>query len=213
MIEFSYLCFLLFTLTFLGLLVIKNSKISPKKIKIFLNIVLIPLIVRYITLIINFTVEEQRIIYFLKYLYNLNYLCIPLIIIVILYIFLRNENLRFNYLYIIFIAFITLYLIMIKVYKHNILIDIKFGFIIRLENSSLVTLIYLIIIASFLVFTLINLDKPFSNKIGMRYILGALSLYLAEFILVLSGLYIYPFSIIGELLVYLVLLKSISTFK
>lgn len=213
MIEFSYLCFLLFTLIFLVLLVRKNSKLSPKKIKIFLNIVLIPLIIRYVSLIINFIVEEQRIVYFLKYLYNLNYLCIPLIIVVILYIFLRNEKLRFNYLYIILVAFTTLYLIIIKVYKHNILIDIKFGFFIILENSSLVSLIYLIVMASFLVFSLINLDKPFSNNIGMRCILGTLALYLIEFILGLSGLYIYPFSIIGEILIYLNLLKSINTFK
>ena len=92
MIEFSYLCFLLFTLTFLVLLVRKNSELSPKKIKMFLNIVLAPLIVRYIALIISFIVEEQRIVYFLKYLYNLNYLSIPLIVVVIVYIYLRNEE-------------------------------------------------------------------------------------------------------------------------
>lgn len=213
MIEFSYLCFLLFTLIFLILLFRKNNSISPKKIKIFLNIILIPLIVRYIGLIVNFTVEEQRIIYFLKYLYNLNYLCIPLVILVILYIFLRNENLKFNYLYIILVIFTSLYLMIIKFYKHNILIDIKFGFFISLENSSLITLIYLVIIASLLVFTLINLDKPFSNKLGMRFVLGILALYLIEFILGLSGLYIYPISIIGEILIYSILLKSINTFK
>lgn len=213
MIEFSYLCFLLFTLTFLVLLVRKNCKLSPKKIKIFLNIILVPLIVRYIALIISFIVEEQRIVYFLKYLYNLNYLSIPLIVVVIVYIYLRNEKIKFNYLYIILIAFITLYLIIIRTYKHNILIDIKFGFIITLENSSLVTLIYLAIMASILVFSLINLDKPFSNKIGMRCILGTLVLYLIEFILGLGGLYIYPISIIGEIIIYLNLLKAIDTFK
>lgn len=213
MIEFSYLCFLLFTLTFLVLLVRKNSKLSPKKIRIFLNIILVPLIVRYIALIISFIVEEQRVVYFLKYLYNLNYLSIPLIVVVIVYIYLRNEKIKFNYLYIILLAFLTLYLIIIKVYKHNILIDIKFGFIITLENSSLVTLIYLVIMASILVFSLINLDKPFSNKIGMRCILGTLALYLMEFILGLSGLYIYPISIIGEIIIYLNLLKAINTFK
>jgi hypothetical protein len=213
LIEFSYLCFLLFTLTFLVLLVRKNSELSPKKIKMFLNIVLVPLIVRYIALIISFIVEEQRIVYFLKYLYNLNYLSIPLIVVVIVYIYLRNEKIKFNYLYIILVAFVTLYLIIIKTYKHNILIDIKFGFTITLENSSLVTLTYLVIIASILVFSLINLDKPFSNKVGMRCILGTLALYLIEFILCLSGLYIYPISIVGEIIICLNLLKAINTFK
>ncbi|WP_300381923.1 hypothetical protein [Clostridium sp.] len=213
MIEFSYLCLLLFTLIFLLLLVRKNNNLSPKKIKMFLNIVLTSLIIRYISLIINFIVEEQRISYLFKYLYNLNYLSIPLISIVIIYIFLRNEKLKFKYLNIVLITFIALYLTIIKFYKHSILIDIKFGFIIALENSNLVTLVYLVIMASLLVFCLINLDKTFSNKIGMRCILGTLLLYIIEFILGLSGLYIYPFSIIGEILIYLNLLKSINTFK
>lgn len=213
MLEFSYLCLLLFIITFILYLEKKNIDLSPKKIRLFVSISLMPIILRCLVLLGGVIMEKQRIIYFLRYYVLLNYFSIPLIILSALYIFLRNEKLKFNRNYIFMIILGLLYVVLVYTYKFSISITNKFGFIISLENGMIPILIYLIILASLAVFILINLDKPFCNKVGMRLLLVSLILYIVEYILLLGGISIYPYPIIGEVLILFCLFKSISTFK
>lgn len=213
MLEFSYLCLLLFIITFILYLEKKNIDLSPKKIRLFVSISLMPIILRCLVLLGGVIIEKQRIIYFLRYYVLLNYFSIPLIILSALYIFLRNEKLKFNRNYIFMIILGLLYVVLVYTYKFSISIINKFGFIISLENGMIPILIYLIILASLAVFILINLDKPFCNKVGMRLLLVSLILYIVEYILLLGGISIYPYPIIGEVLILFCLFKSISTFK
>ncbi|EEH97006.1 MULTISPECIES: hypothetical protein [Clostridium] len=213
MLEFSYLCLLLFIITFILYLEKKNIDLSPKKIRLFVSISLMPIILRCLVLLGGVIIEKQRIIYFLRYYVLLNYFSIPLIILSALYIFLRNEKLKFNRNYIFMIILGLLYVVLVYTYKFSISITNKFGFIISLENGMIPILIYLIILASLAVFILINLDKPFCNKVGMRLLIVSLILYIVEYILLLGGISIYPYPIIGEVLILFCLFKSISTFK
>ena len=171
MLEFSYLCLLLFIITFILYLEKKNIDLSPKKIRLFVSISLMPIILRCLVLLGGVIIEKQRIIYFLRYYVLLNYFSIPLIILSALYIFLRNEKLKFNRNYIFMIILGLLYVVLVYTYKFSISITNKFGFIISLENGMIPILIYLIILASLAVFILINVDKPFCNKVGMRLLL------------------------------------------
>lgn len=213
MLEFSYLCLLLFTIIFILYLEKRNLDLSPKKIKLFVSISLMPLILRYIVLLFGVFIEKQGIIYFLKYYVFFNYFSVPLIILSALYIFLRSEKQKFNRNYIFMIVLALLYVAFVYTYKISISITNNFGFVISLKDGMIPILIYLIIIASLSVFILINLDKPFSNKVGMRILLISLMLYIIEYILLLGGINIYPYPIIGEVLILGCLLKSICTFK
>ncbi|EOR20334.1 hypothetical protein A500_17650 [Clostridium sartagoforme AAU1] len=213
MLEFSYLCLLLFIITFILYLGKKNIDLSPKKIKLFISILLIPMILRCIVLLCGVIIEKQGIIYFLKEYALLNYFSIPLIILSSLYIFLRNERIKFSRNYIFMVILGLLYGLLVYTYKFSISITNNFGFIISIENGIIPILIYLIILASLAVFILINLDKPFSNKAGMRMLLISLIIYIVEYILLLGGISLYPYVIIGEVLILGCLLKSIYTFK
>lgn len=213
LLEFSYLCLLLFIITFILYLGKKNIDLSPKKIKLFISILLIPMILRCIVLLCGVIIEKQGIIYFLKEYALLNYFSIPLIILSSLYIFLRNERIKFSRNYIFMVILGLLYGLLVYTYKFSISITNNFGFIISIENGIIPILIYLIILASLAVFILINLDKPFSNKAGMRMLLISLIIYIAEYILLLGGISLYPYVIIGEVLILGCLLKSIYTFK
>ncbi|WP_253905321.1 hypothetical protein [Clostridium tertium] len=204
---------MLFIITFILYLEKKNIDLSPKKIRLFVSISLMPIILRCLVLLGGVIIEKQRIIYFLRYYVLLNYFSIPLIILSALYIFLRNEKLKFNRNYIFMIILGLLYVVLVYTYKFSISITNKFGFIISLENGMIPILIYLIILASLAVFILINLDKPFCNKVGMRLLIVSLILYIVEYILLLGGISIYPYPIIGEVLILFCLFKSISTFK
>lgn len=213
MLEFSYLCLLLFIITFILYLGKKNIELSPKKIKLFISILLIPMILRCIVLLCGVVIERQGMIYFLKEYALLNYFSIPLIILSCLYIFLRNERIKFSGNYIFMVILGLLYGLLVYTYKFSISITNNFGFIISIENGIVPILIYLIILASLAVFILINLDKPFSNKTGMRLLLISLIIYIVEYILLLGGIRLYPYAIIGEVLILGCLLKSIYTFK
>jgi hypothetical protein len=213
LLEFSYLCLLLFIITFILYLGKKNIDLSPKKIKLFISILLIPMILRCIVLLCGVIIEKQGIIYFLKEYALLNYFSIPLIILSSLYIFLRNERIKFSRNYIFMVILGLLYGLLVYIYKFSISITNNFGFIISIENGIIPILIYLIILASLAVFILINLDKPFSNKAGMRMLLISLIIYIVEYILLLGGISLYPYVIIGEVLILGCLLKSIYTFK
>lgn len=213
MLEFSYLCLLLFIITFILYLGKKNIELSPKKIKLFISILLIPMILRCIVLLCGVVIERQGMIYFLKEYALLNYFSIPLIILSCLYIFLRNERIKFSRNYIFMVILGLLYGLLVYTYKFSISITNNFGFIISIENGIVPILIYLIILASLAVFILINLDKPFSNKTGMRMLLISLIIYIVEYILLLGGISLYPYVIIGEVLILGCLLKSIYTFK
>lgn len=213
MLEFSYLCLLLFIITFILYLGKKNIDLSPKKIKLFISILLIPMILRCMVLLCGVIIEKQGIIYFLKEYALLNYFSIPLIILSSLYIFLRNERIKFSRNYIFMVILGLLYGLLVYTYKFSISITNNFGFIISIENGIIPILIYLIILASLAVFILINLDKPFSNKTGMRMLLISLIIYIVEYILLLGGISLYPYVIIGEVLILGCLLKSIYTFK
>lgn len=213
LLEFSYLCLLLFIITFILYLGKKNIELSPKKIKLFISILLIPMILRCIVLLCGVVIERQGMIYFLKEYALLNYFSIPLIILSCLYIFLRNERIKFSRNYIFMVILGLLYGLLVYTYKFSISITNNFGFIISIENGIVPILIYLIILASLAVFILINLDKPFSNKTGMRMLLISLIIYIVEYILLLGGISLYPYVIIGEVLILGCLLKSIYTFK
>lgn len=213
LLEFSYLCLLLFIITFILYLGKKNIDLSPKKIKLFISILLIPMILRCMVLLCGVIIEKQGVIYFLKEYALLNYFSIPLIILSSLYIFLRNERIKFSRNYIFMVILGLLYGLLVYTYKFSISITNNFGFIISIENGIIPILIYLIILASLAVFILINLDKPFSNKTGMRMLLISAIIYIVEYILLLGGISLYPYPIIGEVLILGCLLKSIYTFK
>ncbi|AYE33708.1 hypothetical protein [Clostridium septicum] len=213
MIGFSYLCVLLFITILILYLIKKNIKSSPKKIKLFVTISLIPLVLRYLVLILGVVIEKHSVIYLLRHIIFLNYFSIPLIILAALFIFLRDEKIRFNVNFIFLAMLLVGYVLMIFSNKISVSINNAFGFVLILEQYLVPTLIYLIILASLSVFSLLYVDKPYSNKLGMKLLLLSLVICIVEFILFLGGIKLFPYPIIGELLVLISLSKGLSTFK
>ncbi|GAB6168023.1 hypothetical protein JCM1393_04830 [Clostridium carnis] len=210
---FIYLCLLLFIIIFILYLLRKNNKVSPKKIRPFIAISLIPLLIRYLALIGGVVIEKQSIFYWLRGCILLYYFSIPLLIIVCLYVFLRDERIKFNTNYIFMIPLMLVFTGINAIYKFNININNTFGFVVTLENGLVPILIYLIILASLTVFNLLYVDKPYSNKSGMKLLLFSLVVCVMEYILFLGGIKVFPYSIIGETLVLVTVLKAIGTFK
>lgn len=210
---FGYLCLLLFILIFILYLLKINIEVSPKKIMLLINISLVTLILKYLLLIAGFTTEKQSVIYFLSFLAFSNYFSIPLMVVILLFIFMRDEKFRFNTNYIFMILLFGYYLYLIIFNNIDISINSHFGFVLRFENDLVGTLSYLIIISSLTVFNLIFIDKPYGNKLGLKMLFITLVVCILEIILFLGGIKVFPYPIIGEALMLVSLFKGISTFK
>lgn len=213
MIGFSYLCVLLFIIIFILYLFKENIRLSPSKIKLFMAMALLPLLLRVLVLICGVIIEKQSIIYLLRPFVFLNFFSIPLLIIGCLFIFLRNESIKFNTNYIFLIILLLGYLVLIIFFKIDININTTFGFVLNIRDKIIPTLIYLIIISGVTVFTLLFIDKPYSNKFGMRILLVSLIVAIVEYVFFIGEVKIFPYPLIGEIFILFSTFKSIETFE
>lgn len=211
--TFIYLCLLLFIVSFTLYIISLDLRYSPKKIKTFYLIVLIPLILKILVLLMNTVIEQQKIIYLLRHFIFLDFVTIPLLILTTLYIFLRDEKIKFNINYIFLILIALGYVVLMILQPLDIIINKQFGFVVIFQNNLISSLIYLIIIASLVVYTLLFVDKPYCNSLGMKVLLVSEIVIITEFILNLGGIKFIPYPIISNIAILIPVLMAIRTFK
>lgn len=212
MVAFIYLCILLFMIIFSLYLIYLNSSKCPIKIRKFYLVSLLIIVMRYFSLLSLWLIQRQRVIYSIKILTHLNFVAIPLLILAAIYIFLRDEKRKFDYNYIVMIILFLGYFIINAFYKLDIRVDTIFGFIVNYK-VLIPNLIYLIVISSFVIITILFVDKQYSNTCGMRLLLISLIITVIEFIIFLGGFRIFPYPLLGEICIIGCSYKAISTFK
>mgnify|MGYP000304875744 FL=1 len=213
MIAFIYLCILLFIIIFSVYLIYLSSNKCPSKIRKFYLVSLLIIVVRYLSLLSLWLIQRQRIIYFIKVLTQLSLVGMPLLVLAAIYIFLRDENRSFNYNYTFMILLFLVYVVINIFYKLDIRVDSIFGFIVSYREILIPSLIYLILISSFVVISLLFIDKPYSNTNGMKLLLVSLIITVIEFVIFLGGIRIFPYPLLGEICILGCSYKAITTFK
>lgn len=211
--AFYYLCLLLFIITIIFYLIMKARKRCPVKVRKYYIITLTILLLRNITLLLLSLIEKQEIMYFLKPMSMMDIITIPLLSMGALYIFLRNERMRFDYNFILMISMIGIYCFLISFYRLKSYIDAEFGYVVIFKDTMIPSLIYLIVMAMVTVISLINIDKPYSNTLGMKLLTFSTLVFVIEYILFLGGIKIFPYPFIGEISLLIVVLQSIDTFN
>lgn len=213
MIGFTYVCLLIVFIVFILYLIKNNHKYSPKKIKPFFFITLMILAIRFIALGTCLLIEQQYITYAIKPLMFLDLFSIPLLSLGCLYIFLRNDKIKFDYNYIFLIIAVIAFLAFAHFIPLGISIKQYYGFIISMNNPLLTSMIYMIILASLCVCTFYFVDKPFCNKFGMRFLLLSIIICIAEYFVFLGGIRIYPYPLLGEAFLLISTMIAIETFN
>lgn len=211
--AFIYLCILLFIIIFSVYLIYLSSNKCPSKIRKFYLVSLLIIVVRYLSLLSLWLIQRQRIIYFIKVLTQLSLVGMPLLVLAAIYIFLRDENRSFNYNYTFMILLFLVYVVINIFYKLDIRVDSIFGFIVSYREILIPSLIYLILISSFVVISLLFIDKPYSNTNGMKLLLVSLIITVIEFVIFLGGIRIFPYPLLGEICILGCSYKAITTFK
>lgn len=208
-----YYIFLLLIIFLLLLLIKKNEKLSPIKIKIYMRVVIVLFIFRYLILFLLCIVKSGVYIHIFKSILYLNFLCIPLIVLALDYVYLRWDKISFNINYIIGVVILLLYLAGMYFIHSKIVFDVKFGYIIKIKSETVLFLGELIIIGLLLLFSLYYSDKPNSNKKGVWYVISGLAIVIIEDILYLGGFKYFPYPIISDGIFLILINLGVNTFK
>lgn len=191
----------------------KNLEVSPKKIKIYLTLVITLFLLRHIALFLLCILKNSTIIYYLKSIIFLNHLSIPLMILAISYIYLRSEKLSFGGSYIIAAIVCAIYIGIIHISNVTIQVSYLYGFILEIDKETFLVLFSLILLGSLLVLNVILLDKPFVNKVGIRLVILAISIVMIEDIIILGGIKFFPYSVIGDMTFLIIMNLVLKSFK
>lgn len=211
--NFAYYLFLLLII-FLSILIMKkNLEVSPKKIKIYLTLIITLFLLRHIGLFLLCILNSSTIIYYLKPIIFLNHLTIPLMVLAITYVYLRSEKLSFGGSYIIAAIVCAIYMGIISTSKVIVQVSYLYGFILKIDNEIILFLFSLISLGALLILNVILLDKPFVNKMGIWFIIIAISIVMIEDIIILGGIKIFPYSVIGEMIFLIIMNLVLKSFK
>lgn len=211
--NFIYYMSLLFILFFILFLIDKDRSKAPKKIRIFLGVSLAVLFIRNMSLLLMCVIKNVEIIYLLKNLIYLDYLIIPIIILTLYYINFRFDNINFNINYIVSVVLCLVYVVFICNIDGSITLSASFGYFIILSYGNIIKGVVLAIIGVILLVGALLIDKPNSNKRGIFIIILVLISMVIEHVLIILGLWVFPYCIISEMLLLLAVNNSLNSFK
>ncbi|SFC94281.1 hypothetical protein [Clostridium uliginosum] len=211
--NFAYYLILLFIICLSFLILKKNLEVSPKKIKIYTTIVILLFILRHVGLFLLCILRNSNFIYSLKPIIFLNNLTIPLMVLAITYVYLRSEQLKFNWNYIIAIVLSAIYIAILYISKVTLDVNNLYGFIIKINQEILLYLFTLIILGVFLIINVILLDEKFVNKNGIRLMILAIVVVMLESVMILGGSRCFPYPVIGDLIFIIIMNSVLDSFK
>ena len=186
------------------------SKFSPNKIKAAAIIVITIILLRAISLIILSLSHNIKHLYLLKPIFFLNFISIPLLSLIALYIFIRKDNINFSYIFIIAAILAGLYGIMI--YKCPALVQTNeiYGYTMILTKDLYLYWIYVILNTIILFLTIALSSNKNINKLGISMIIFAALITIIEFILWIIGIRILAENVIGDMLWSITIVYALS---
>ncbi|MBU3179601.1 hypothetical protein [Clostridium psychrophilum] len=168
--------------------IISSLIYAPKKIKIIITIALILMTFRYIALIILLIVVNQNYLYLLKPAVYTNFLCIPICGILSVFIFARNDKVKFRKIAIMCFMLCIVYFIVIYRSFVDISISNICGYTLILNLKDYFNVILLVINSIFIVKGIELSSKTYSNKLGAILITISASITLISVLLTLISI-------------------------
>lgn len=211
--NFAYYIFLLLIIFLCFFTIKRNLSVSPKKIKIYFTIILLLLLFRHLGLVSLCILESSKYIYYLKSIIYLDNIAVPLIVLAVTYVYSRSEKLKFTGSYFIFAAVTAIYACIIYLSKVMVNVSSIYGFIISIDNEILVSMFSLILLGIMIIINVLLLDKKYVNKKGIWFIISAIVAVMIEKVIIMGGIRIFPYSVIGELIFIIIINFVLNGFK
>ncbi|KGM98864.1 hypothetical protein ADU90_10725 [Clostridium botulinum] len=209
---YIYLILLIFMLFIIYKGFKDNIKKSPHKIKIISSFVFIIMGIRYLTLSIFFFMGNIRYLYLLKGSYFLNFIGIPLIGLITIYIVMRDYKVKFSYIFPLTIILSIIYGFIIYKYPAIIKADILYGYYMHFEKIPYLYVMYMVINVLFIVITM-NIYKSNLDKKNIVFIISSSVISILETMMFLIGYGIFTELIISDIVWILTLDYGISKLR
>ena len=132
---------------------------------------------------------------------------------ILYYINFRFDNMSFNVNYIIALVLSMTYLIWIKLSNLIIKVDLNFGYVMEFNNKKIISIISIILLGALLLTGVLLIDKKNSNKINIILLVCYVFLTIIENLAITMNIWIFPYSIANEILLMLLINKSLNGFK
>ncbi|MCY6483181.1 hypothetical protein OW763_02275 [Clostridium aestuarii] len=196
---YIYLVLLLFMIVVIYEGLTKSSKYAPTKIRRLSRGVFVGMLLRYITLLIMFAVQNIKYIFIVKPIYFLNLICVPMAALITIYILIRSEKINFSHMFFISGILTIIYAFIIYKYPVITMLDLKYGYYMKFIKMEYICGAY-ILINIFLIMIAINFcNKNVDNK-GIALIIISSITLIIENMLIILGKPIFMESVIGEIL-------------
>lgn len=207
-----YFCLLLLILCLTVYEIVSCRNNAPSKIK-FLGIAALGVIFcRYVSLVVFFIIGNIRYIYLLKAFYFTSLLFIPVCGAICLYIVMRSDKVKFNWIMLFSLLCLSGYILIILKFPCHI--DISSDvYIMRFHNSMLVSWIYLIVNTLLLLAAISITNKSGNLKHGVLFLIMSSSAAITEVIICMLGINLMPEPILGEFIWLLTFSYCISKLK
>lgn len=176
----------------------KSLRNTPNKIRLICTIVFIGIVLRYLCLLVLFLVSNINYLYILKPFYFLNLICIPIGALIALYILIRNDKIKFSYIFLITGVLIVAYSYLI--YSSSVKIETSslYGYYMEFINSPYIYVVYMLFSVLFALIILLNLKENI-YKIGVILVILSSLTLICEGMLSLSSKGIFETFIISDI--------------
>ena len=140
-------------------------------------------------------------------------IAVPLIVVAVTYVYSRAEDIRFTGSYFVLVAVTVVYILIMNVSKVMVNVSSTYGFIMSLDNEIMLSMFSLILMGIMLVINVLLSDKKYINKSGIWFIIIAIMAVMIEKVIILGGIRIFPYSVMGELIFLIIINFVLNGFK
>lgn len=165
--------------------ILKNRKFTSSKLKFWYSLSFSFILVSFLMRLYMFLVSKIQYLYLFKHIYYLNYIGIFMGALISIFIFLRSNKLKFNYIKYILLAGCIVYAISIFVNCIDIKLCGIYGYFMIFENKYYFMIFRVIFNAIMLFLSIYIIGNKFKDKLGgilvfFTAILGIVSLILQK---------------------------------
>lgn len=206
-----YYILLFIIIIFYCINLINNIKKSPKRVKLLLNILMILAIIKNITIVIVSFFSNPSHINIFKILCFSDLFYVPALLIVVFYIFWRNNDFNFNFIMMEIGAIFIGYVLLIFNLDFRYIVFLHYGYAIE-ATQHIFNFTFIFMMIYLLVRVLFSKKCIRTNHRGIGAIVIVLIAYIIEYSMGLCNFTFYPYMLIAEILLLLVINFSINSF-
>jgi hypothetical protein len=158
------------------------------------------ILLKNLSLLIFFLAQKIFYLYYLKSFLFLNMVYLPILAIICIFIFIRNNKINFSYFFIVAVVLLCLYIIIINASKPVIRSLNSYGYTVELLNGMYLNYGFIALSSLIILVCIHQIGREGVNNIGIFYTLICSSVSLTDVVLIMLGINYLNHNIVGEVL-------------